>query len=174
MQSPRTTAIWCQPRGWTCECSCSVCSQGTRKTQQLSFFLLSPMPLGLRVGMKVSLYCVMHHRWESQSLLPPCWGAHLLCIGWEVYQENCGVSGSSLLMVFFFPSRTAVVNFSVFAVIFVQVSFSFFLWEKNWGWVWGAEKTHTFACRGHFHFWILAWKLGLNLLLACCLNMVQW
>lgn len=167
----------CQSQGWTYECSCSVCSQCASKYSSFLFFLLSPMLLELRVGVKVSLYCVMHHRWESQSLLLLLSaGAHLPCIGWEVYQESSDVNGSILLMCFGFFFCFPEQLFWIFHFFFCNLwtRFLFFMRERLGNGVGRREDTHIFECQQHFHFWFLAWKLCLSLLLACCLNMVQW
>lgn len=134
------------------------------------------MPLGWKVGLKDSPCCLMHHRWESQSLLLSL-GAHLLHIGWDVYQVSSDVKGSILLM-FFLPSRTAILNFLVFAVNFLLC-----VWEANWGREWGGGKMHihlsiegTLFSDSWLERWIWTYCLpaecgpvvrGLNMFLLC-------
>lgn len=56
-----------------------VCAGSLQANTAAFIFVLSTLPLGVRVGMEISLYCVMLHRWEAQSLLSA--GAHLMSIG---------------------------------------------------------------------------------------------
>lgn len=53
-------------------------------------------------------------------------------------------------------------------------SFLFYVCEREAGQGGGEGRRCTYIWALKALFWLLAWKLGLDLLLACCLNVVQW